>query len=379
MPPFFKLNDLPVASDSERKILDLTFRSGGTTQPAIAEATGLAQQSVSRLVRGLLDRGALRQGPRVAIGRRGQPSMPVEIAPDFAYTIGVAMMTDALSVVLMDFAGAVLEEAQCEMSAMTRSAVLDRLESVVAALMAKRGIDRRRVVGIGVGISGYNLGGRSRYNTPRALDDWALIEIDNLIGDRIGLPVWVENDGNAAAIGESLVGVGRSYSNFVYLYIAAGIGGGIIIDRQLMRGCHGNGGEIGLILPTTIYTHPNMEFLRQLVVRSGIDIGGISEMLAKFDPEWPAIDEWIIRTRDSFSLIASAVSAILDPEAIVLGGRIPASLARKVIPHIEVYDHHRRAQPRPLPRLLAAEASGDACAIGAAMLPLKKYFFSSGR
>lgn len=377
MTPFFRKNGLSILTDSEKQILGATLRTDATTQPLISQKTGLAQQTVSRLVRGLMDCGALKPGTRVSEGRRGQPSVAVQLVPDFAYSFGVAIMTDALSVVLMDFSGALLEEAHCRMTSMTRSAVLDQLDEIFQSFITKRQIDPGRVLGLGVGISGYNFGGRARYNTPRSLDDWALIEIDEVFAERFSLPALVENDGNAAAVGESLVGVGRSISSFIYLYIDTGIGGGVINDHKLMRGCNGNGGEVGLILPSMIYPHPNLELLRQLAIRSGIEANSVSEMLARFDPNWPAVDEWINRTRDSLSLIASASAAILDPKAIVLGGRIPLTLAKKVIPHVEVYDHHRRSQPRPLPRILTSEAPGDACAIGAAMLPFQKYFFSA--
>ena len=77
--------------------------------------------------------------------------------------------------------------------------------------------------GVGVGISGYCLGGQGRYNTPRTLDDWALVDIEELLREQLGYPVWVENDGNAAAIGESLVGAGRTYDNFAYIFFSTGI------------------------------------------------------------------------------------------------------------------------------------------------------------
>ena len=364
-------------SESEKKILSITLRGGGLTQPEIAKRTDLAQQSVSRLVSGLISRGALYEGERKSEGRRGQPSMAVEIAPDYAYTFGVAIMTDALSVSLLDFSGVVLEQAQSDMPTMTRPAVIETLNKTFAKFIKKRRLTKNKILGVGVGISGYSLGGHGRYNTPRTLDDWALVDIEELLRDQLGFPVWVENDGNAAAIGESLVGAGRTYDNFAYLFFSTGIGGGVIINHELMRGCNGNGGEIGLILPRAVYPHPNLELLRQIVAQQGIEVTGISDMLHKFDPEWPAVEEWIARTRDSLSLITSALAAILDPEAIVLGGRIPKSLARKVIPHIEIFDDARRAEPRTIPRLMVSETNGDACAIGAAALPFNKQFFTS--
>ena len=84
-----------------------------------------------------------------------------------------------------------------------------------------------------------------------------------------------------------------------------------------------------------------------------------------------------MRVRDSLSLIASASAALLDPELIVLGGRIPPALAERVIPHIEIYDQRRRSFERPLPRIVVAEAQagGDSSAMGAAALTFKRYFF----
>lgn len=144
-----------------------------------------------------------------------------------------------------------------------------------------------------------------------------------------------------------------------------------------MRGTHGNGGEIGLILPWRLYQLPTLETLLQSLRRHGVDLDGISAMLANFDPDWPGVDEWIEKSRDPLSLIASSISALLDPEAIVLGGRLPKSLAEKMIPAIELFDDARRHEPRPLPKLVLSQTSVDACAIGAAMLPLEAEFFSS--
>lgn len=369
--PFFE------PSDSERKVLSAILRGNGLTQPQIARQTALAQQTVSRLVTSLIESGALCQGERKSQGRRGQPSMAVEIAPEFAYTFGVSIMTDALSVALMDFSGVVLEQTQFDMPSMARSAVIDVLKRTFTNFIRKRHLSRESVLGVGVGVSGYSLGGHGRYNTPRTLDDWALVDIEDLLKEQLGYSVWVENDGNAAAIGESLVGAGRTYDNFAYIFFSTGIGGGIVINHELMRGVNGNGGEIGLLLPRAVYPHPNLELLRQLVAQQGVEVTGISDMLNKFEPEWPAVDQWIARTRDSLSLIASSLAAILDPEAIVLGGRIPKSLARKVIPYIEIFNDARRAEPRQAPRLMVSETNGDACAIGAAALPFNKSYYTA--
>ena len=376
-PPFFELHSLRVPSESDKKVLGETLRESGISQPLLAKSTGLSQQSVSRVVIRLKDQGLLKVRERKSKGKRGQPSVVVDINPDFAYSFGVAMMTDAISVVLMNFSGQVIDQVNKSMTTMSRTAVIEELRTTFQTLTTRHQIAHEKIIGIGVGISGYALGGRARYNTPRVLDDWALVDIDEILSEHLNLPAWIENDANVAAIGENLVGIGRTYKNFVYLYIDSGIGGGVIINQKLMRGCHGNGGEIGLILPSEIYPHPSLEALRQIIVKNDIKIEGLADMLLRFNPEWPGVDEWITKSHASLSLIVSALAAILDTEAIVLGGRIPTSLAEKVIPHIETYDDARRAEPRPMPRLLVSQSTGSASAIGAATLPFNKYFFSA--
>lgn len=376
-PPFFENTKRQLCSESERKILSLILRNPGRTLAEITKLSNFSQQSVSRLVKGLINKGLLITEEKMATGKRGQPSIAPKLAANYAYTIGISLMTDCVTVALMDFSGTILEQRRHNLPAMTRRAVKDQLHETCDDLIAVHAIDRKNILGVGVAISGYSLGGRSRYNTPPHLDEWALIDIDEILAEELDLPVWVENDGNAAALGESLIGVGRSYANFVYLFIAAGIGGGIVINGEMMRGCNGNAGEIGLIVPGDKYHRPMLDLLLDMVRKGGTEVSGISDMLDKFDPDWPGVNEWIEKTKPALSLVVSAIAAILDTEAIVLGGRIPKSLARNIISHLEIYDDARRAEPRAMPRILISDFTGDSGTAGAAMLPFHKYFFNN--
>lgn len=368
---------LQLPSESESRILRTVLRSGGVTQPEIARATGLSQQTVSRLVNELVGGGALALGNRRASGKRGQPGIEIAIAPQFAYALGIGLMTDAISILLMDFAGNVIDHDHFTMPAMTRKAVFARIDEVRERFFQHTPAARERLVGAGIGILGPCLDGKSRFNPPRALDEWAMVPIDELFAQQLDLPCWVESDGNAAAVGESFLGAGRTFANFVYIYLAAGLGGGIIVNNRLLRGTHGNSGEIGRMLPWRNFQIPTLETLLHSLRSAGVELDGLSDMLANFDPEWPGVDEWITRSRDQFSLIASAIAALIDPEAIVFGGRLPPSLAQKLLPAVELFDDARREMPRPLPRIIASQTRYDACAIGAAMLPLEQRFYDT--
>lgn len=373
---YFRRDTFKPSTEAERAILGLVFRRGPITQLEIANEVDRSQQTVSRLIAGLIERGSLRQGERISSGKRGQLSTSIEIVPDYAYSFGVAILWDALAVSVMDFSGAVLDQRLTVMTLMTHDEVVDALRTMIEELSEQWIPDKSRIFGVGVGIPGTFMRETGQLNTPLILEEWANMDIEAVLEDDLSLPVWIENDGNAAAIGESLVGVGRWAKNFVYLYIATGLGGGVILNGELVRGKHGNAGEVAQLLPPGIYPHPNLELLRKLVRKHGRKIGTVSELVEKFDVNWPGVDEWVAQVRDSLSLIISAAAALLDPEVIVIGGRIPQSLAEKVIPHIEIYDQRRRSDSRPLPRVVVAEAIGDTAAIGAAALILNDYFFS---
>lgn len=372
---YFRGDIFPSASEVERNIAGLVLRRGAMTQGEISRAINRPQQTVSRLLARLVERGALRPGERVATGKRGQLSVKVEIVPDYAYSFGIAILWDAVAVTLMNFGGEILGRRLRVMATMSHDDVVFELRRMIDELKTRCSIDPCRVFAAGVGIPGTFMRETGQVNTPLVLDEWANINLEEALAHDLELPVWVENDGNAAAIGESLFGVGRRALDFVYLYIATGLGGGVIQNGRLVRGAFGNAGEVAQLLPPLIYPHPNLTLLREFVCRRGVEVESVSDLVTNFDPEWPGVDEWIARARDSLSLIASAGAALLDPAVIVIGGRIPDALTRKVIPHIEIFDQRRRSFERPLPPIVAAEADGESVSVGAAALPFTEYFF----
>ncbi|MFM1897758.1 MAG: hypothetical protein RLZZ385_2832 [Pseudomonadota bacterium] len=361
---------------SEKRLLGLLFRRGALTQNQLADLTGLTQQSVSRLASNLIGRGCVLEGEKRPSGKRGYPSASLVLAPEYAVSAGLALLGDVVALTICDFAGNVLETQTTPMIAVTQDAVLGWLDDALPGAM-QRVAHARPLIGLGVGIAGSFIGDQPGFNTPFYLNDWAGVDIEAIFAGRYGLTVLADNNGNTAALAEAMTGVGKWADSFAYLTISAGVGGGVILNGELWRGRHGNAGEFAGGLPSNIYPFPNLELLRRLVVRDGLhEFQTVTEMVEYYDPNWPAIDEWIARVRDSFSIIASNATAILDLDAVVFGGQMPRDLAERVIAVIELYDQKRRAVPRPMARLVPAEAEGNATALGAAILPLQKAYFS---
>lgn len=373
-PAFLREDGRRTATDNERVVMALLHRSGTASRADLARATGLTAQSITRLVDPLIARGLLVEGtPQIA--GRGKPSAKLRLVADAAFSVGVSVMTDAVSLVLMDLTGAIRARADAPLLSTDFARAAAQIASLIDATVTKAALDPARRIGIGVGVTGYFIGDGARLNPPAQLDPWALIPIDTMLAERLGGPVWVDNDGNVAAVGEAMLGAGRTTRDFAYLYFAAGFGGGVIAGGAQLRGSHGNAGEFASVLPEG-WPQPNLENLRLYLADQGQPYDDLHTMLAAFDPADPLIDGWLDVCTPSFNLVASVISAALDPDLIVLGGRLPPILAERIIARVRFNNPERRGHHRPAPRIAPSAIGPDAAAIGAATLPLRTAFFA---
>jgi predicted NBD/HSP70 family sugar kinase len=162
-----------------------------------------------------------------------------------------------------------------------------------------------------------------------------------VIRDRFDLPVFVENNVNLAAVGEKWFGLARGVSTLVFIAIGAGIGMGIIIDDELVRGAHGAAGEIGYLPLVGDPFNPRHRLhggLEDEIGAAGI-VAAFNERKGPDDPELSGVHEVFDlaaggheAARAVVDLVASrlgtaiaTVCAILDPDLVVLGGGIGAS------------------------------------------------------
>jgi predicted NBD/HSP70 family sugar kinase len=361
------------ASENERLILDLLRRHRGASRAELARLTGLTNQTLSRLIEELGSMGLVKLG-EAQIKGRGQPSHPVLICPEGAYTIGLSIMTDALSLCLMDFDGKIIRSQSLHFPSNEVGRVLAMIHRFIDESLDAFTIDRTRLVGVGVAITGFFIGTGLQVNPPAPLDNWALTDVKEMLEAHLNLPVWLDNDGSVAAVGEAISGVGIDFSSFAYLFFSAGFGGGLILDRKLHRGTHGNAGEFNAILPPD-YTAPNLNTLLEDLRADGMTFADIAEMLDVFDVRWAGVNAWLDKVIPSLNLVIGAISAVTDVETIVLGGRLPKSLGEILIERLSFHNTQRRGHYRPVPRLLTSGAREDAALIGAASLPLKALYY----
>ncbi|WP_316861201.1 ROK family transcriptional regulator [uncultured Cohaesibacter sp.] len=359
-----------IVSRNERALLREIWSKPGSSRAELISRLDITQQSVHRIVEHLADREILRLGaPKPASGR-GQPSPTLQLNPDWAYSIGISLNTDKVDIVLMDLAGN-FSTRRVQIRDKSMASALDEILAAGKALAEERNLSEDKLFGVGFGIAGYLVEG-TKYNAPLPLHEWSLIELGPLLSERFEAPVWTENGANTAAICEAMFGVGRYIKSFAYLSFNFGFGGGIIVDGELLRGGHGNAGEMsGIYDSGENYKRPALEFLLKSLAKHDVPVDSINQLARNFKPDWPGVAEWIDMVTPSHNRIINALSAIIDPQAIVYGGEIPRELAEMLIARAKFFNRPRYGVPRKVPKLIISELASQHPAMGAAMLPFK--------
>ena len=107
------------------------------------------------------------------------------------------------------------------------------------------GVEREKILGVGVASAGPLDSEKGIILTPPNLPSWRNIPLRAMLEERLGLPVWLENDATLAALGENKFGCGRGREHLIYLTVSTGVGGGIISHGKLILGARGMAGEVG--------------------------------------------------------------------------------------------------------------------------------------
>ncbi len=123
-------------------------------------------------------------------------------------------------------------------------AILKQIQLAIAGLLEYTSLN---ITGIGIGMPGIVEPSGGMVKNPPNLPGWKEVPVGSILQSKFKLPVFVENDANAAAIGELIFGSGKNLKNFIFVTLGTGVGGGIIVNGKLFRGSLGGAGEIGHI------------------------------------------------------------------------------------------------------------------------------------
>jgi predicted NBD/HSP70 family sugar kinase len=195
------------------------------TRSDLALETGLTCAAVRNITRRLLRERLILPAGQLRGGRRGPPSTKFVVNPESCFSVGFDIDRDHITLILLDLAGKIRARSSHEIHSAKPATVRTFYQRAVHRMLEKVGIDHDNLVGVGVALPGDVTRAVLPYQ-PADYADWTEVRADELIRYVLGIPVFVENDATAAAIGELQFGSGQRLRSFFYLLINAGLGGG---------------------------------------------------------------------------------------------------------------------------------------------------------
>jgi glucokinase len=270
---------------------------------------------------------------------------------------------------------------------------LDEVERHVGALLADMPRDMEWA-GVGVGVPGFVDYAKGFVHDLTNVPGWTAVPLAELLAKRFGKTARVDNDVNAMAVGECTYGAGQAYQHAVFVTLGTGVGGGLLINKNLYRGAYSMAGEIGhvsidmngVVSPMGRGGVEQYVGNKRIVERTlgEIDAGRKSRILDLAGGQREAVTPKIIceaaeagdaLAREIFDFVAdclatmmASVSYLLQPQAFIIGGGVSAAgpvLFDPLRKHLNA-----RLSPYFAERLVIkrAELGNDAGVIGSATL-----------
>lgn len=238
-----------ILTDKERKnlaILEVIRKNGPISRTDISKATELNIVTVSNYVNHYIKKGLVIEG-ELDESTGGRKPVLVELNPKAGYIVGVGLNMLSMVGVLVDLEINVLKEMKRERLPDNSEAVIEKMVELAEQIIQESDIDKSKIAGVGVGVPGI-IDERGRtIRWPQSLGDKDIsicLSIKETFERRLNIPTFVENDANAAVLGEKWLGLDREVRHMIYMF--SGVGVGIMINGEIYRGASGAAGELGI-------------------------------------------------------------------------------------------------------------------------------------
>lgn len=374
-------------------------RDGSLSRAQLANQTHLNKATVSSLVEELIELGLIHESG-VDTSGFGRPATMLDLNPDAGYIIGVEIGVDFISTIVTNFIGEIVWRRFEELnSILLQEEITTLIFQFIdeASKFAQRA--RKRLLGLGLALPGMVDVDQGILKFSPNLQ-WRDVPLRQMFSKHSGLPVFVDNDANAAALGEHLFGKARQEQHFLFIVAGVGVGGGLFLNGELYRGARGLAGEIG---HTSLYveqTRPcrcgnrgcwenfaNQSSLFERI-RARLDVGRqslitsilenqlsplnlsiISEAAEAGDKE---VLEAISETGAALGLGVANLINIFNPEMVVIGGSL-SMVGKYMLPAVEQVIKERALEElRKKMKILVSAFGSDASVIGAVALVVQE-------
>ena len=356
----------------------------GLSRADLATAVGLTKSTVTMLVRELLAEGWFLEREVVATGDLGRRPTPLFVHPSRLLLIGAEVGIDSVRVVATSLTGEVLARVVAGYGSSKTARA--RIGSLAAAMLkVRRQLEdgEHRIIGIGVGLPGGVDEARGFLHLAPNLQ-WRDVPVGALLVEKLagsplaGVPLYLQNEADVAAIGEMEFNPSQATDPLLYLSINQGVGAGVIVGDHLLTGSRGFAGEVGHIVlqingPLCSCGRRGcaeaLIGMRAMLPQSKQELDApmdeIERRLAKHDNETVAA---VKKAGSYLGVLLQNIASAYDPGCIVLGGCVVELGDAFLGAALKTLDEYCSAANLAPPNVRVSRLGADAVAIGAAAL-----------
>lgn len=333
---------------NQSAVLDLLRKEGPLTRAELARRLQISPPTITRIVAELLEQSTVLEHSHADSTGGRRPTL-LELNARAGLIIGIYVGGQTLAAALSDLDGAILHRAA--LPTQPGDAGVAQLVDLIGALHA-------HAVALGIPVRGACVGAPSIVTHPAGEVllapslGWRNLPLKQILAERTGLPVFVENEVNLMVLGERWRGAGQGVDNLVCLSLGAGIGAGVVLDGRLYRGTRHAAGEVGYVIPGARFLGRSYDIYGPLEGEAGYEgiVRRTLERLARGEPSCLAAARGnghsgahrlavsdvlhaaragdgvalavLAETVDYLTIAAANLACIIDPQRIILGGEM---------------------------------------------------------
>lgn len=376
-------NHVGMRAFNERVVLQAIRLNGSLPKAELARLTRLTAQTIGLITTRLEEDGLVLKHERVR-GRIGQPSVPLALNPDGAFSIGIKIGRRRAEWLLVDFTGEVRQRQTLDYAFPDARTLLPAIGQRMNAMRDELGPLSSRLVGVGVAAP-FQLGGWHKMLglSQAQSDQWNQIDLRAEVQVMTDAPVSFAKDTSAACMAELVNGRGRDLKSFLYLFVDTFVGGGLVINSQLHVGVHGNAGAVASLPssiavdatpPGQLISQASLWELEQRFIAHDRDPNAAYDERAMSAPFEVETSAWVTKAANALAQCVVSGTAFLDIEAVVLDGSFCRALLNRIIERTnEALQRYNWEGLWPA-TVIAGNVGPDAGALGGALLPLHANF-----
>ena len=240
-----KTAPIALRQQNTRMLLHFIQMQRAISQAELARQTGLSPAAVSGILQGLLTQELLVENGKSHLQGAGRPGALLTFNEKKAVVAGVVIDQTQCEVALLSLSAQVLVHIiQANPAYADPVKTLDLIVDLLLSLVQQLSLPITALVGVGVAMPGLIDADAGVVKVAANLG-WRNVHLGTLLQERLALPVWLEHLGRAKAVAETLWGRGTDCANLVCVEIGSGIGAGIMMDGNLLKGGSGSAPEIG--------------------------------------------------------------------------------------------------------------------------------------